>query len=297
MSIYCTYITFYRGNKLPPFYIGSTSVEKVNNGYHGSVNSREYREIWNKEILYNPHLFETKIISRHLDRKDATAKELQLQLKTNAPNNPLYINRGFARKNFAYGVIGLINNITGTRGPRSEQAKANIRQGIANNKHKPRSEAQIEGNKKSAAKRTGQKRQTSRSLESRKLQSNKMKGKPNKNKGKKMKDICENYIHPMQDKHHSEETKEKQRISAMLAVRQEWSDEHKTNHLTAVSGANSNTARKINICDSFGEIVYMCEGNFTKTLEKYNLPKSALCISLREDGRPIFSRTNKYFWI
>ena len=26
-NIYCTYFTFYSGNKLPPFYIGSSSVE------------------------------------------------------------------------------------------------------------------------------------------------------------------------------------------------------------------------------------------------------------------------------
>lgn len=31
--IYCTYLTIYTGNKLPPFYIGSTSIK--NNGSYG----------------------------------------------------------------------------------------------------------------------------------------------------------------------------------------------------------------------------------------------------------------------
>jgi hypothetical protein len=34
MSIYCTYITFYSGNKLPPFYIGLGSISKIKNGYN-----------------------------------------------------------------------------------------------------------------------------------------------------------------------------------------------------------------------------------------------------------------------
>lgn len=33
--IYCTYITFYRGSKLPPFYIGHSTIKKVEKGYRG----------------------------------------------------------------------------------------------------------------------------------------------------------------------------------------------------------------------------------------------------------------------
>jgi len=96
MSIYCVYLTIYKGNKLPPFYIGSSSVEKVNNGYHGSVCSKQFKEVWKHEIKHNPGLFSTKIISTHSDRKEATLKERVFQKKVNAVRNPLYINQSFA---------------------------------------------------------------------------------------------------------------------------------------------------------------------------------------------------------
>jgi hypothetical protein len=96
MSIYCVYLTIYRGKKLPPFYIGSSSVEKVQNGYHGSVCSKQFRDIWKSELRFNPDLFETKIISTHSGRKEATLKERTFQKKVNAVRNPLYINQSFA---------------------------------------------------------------------------------------------------------------------------------------------------------------------------------------------------------
>lgn len=43
---YCVYHTTYIGNKLPPNYIGSTSVEKIKKGYYGSVKSKSYKSIW-----------------------------------------------------------------------------------------------------------------------------------------------------------------------------------------------------------------------------------------------------------
>ncbi len=96
MSIYCVYLTIYKGSKLPPFYIGSSSVKKVQNGYHGSVQSKQYKEIWKSELRYNPNLFETKIISTHTDRKEATLRERDFQKKVSAVKNPLYINQSFA---------------------------------------------------------------------------------------------------------------------------------------------------------------------------------------------------------
>lgn len=104
MSIYCTYITLYSGNKLPPFYIGSTSVKKIKNGYRGSVSSIEYKKIWKEELLHNPSLFKTKIISTHDDRKSATEKELKLQLSVNAATSDMYINKAYAKKSFMYGL-------------------------------------------------------------------------------------------------------------------------------------------------------------------------------------------------
>lgn len=90
---YCTYLTTYRGNKLPPFYIGSTSIERINNGYRGSVESKSYKQIWIDEIKNNPHLFRTIILTSHNTRKEATEKEFQFQLKLLVHRNSLYINK------------------------------------------------------------------------------------------------------------------------------------------------------------------------------------------------------------
>ena len=61
-NIYCTYLTVYSGNKLPPFYIGSSSIDIINNGYRGSVSSKEYKQIWKTELKNNSHLFKIMII-------------------------------------------------------------------------------------------------------------------------------------------------------------------------------------------------------------------------------------------
>ena len=49
--MYCVYLTTYFGAKLPMFYIGSSTVSRVNSGYRGSVSSKSYKEIWNNEIM------------------------------------------------------------------------------------------------------------------------------------------------------------------------------------------------------------------------------------------------------
>ena len=100
---YCTYITIYSGNLLPPFYIGSTSVKKMENGYRGSVSSKKFKNIWKEELKNNPHLFKTVILTRHAHRKEATEREFQFQFSLKAPINPLYINEAYAKKEFAYG--------------------------------------------------------------------------------------------------------------------------------------------------------------------------------------------------
>jgi len=114
MSIYCVYLTTYKGSKLPPFYIGSSSVEKVNNGYHGSVCSREYKSIWKQELIENPQLFETKIISTHDDRKEATLREREFQKKVNAVKSPLYINQATGAGTFHADIRGKKNPFYGS---------------------------------------------------------------------------------------------------------------------------------------------------------------------------------------
>lgn len=104
MNIYCTYLTVYRGTKLPPFYIGSKDTKSVLDGYRGSVVSKEYGEIFKEEISNNPDLFRTTIISFHSTREEAYLKEKKLHSSLQVHTNPLYIN-----KTIAYAPIGISN--------------------------------------------------------------------------------------------------------------------------------------------------------------------------------------------
>jgi hypothetical protein len=97
---FCVYLTIYTGNKMPMFYIGSTSIEKIKLGYRGSVTSKAYKEIWKTELRSNPHLFKTNIISTHNTRMDSLEKENKLQVCVDAVYNTLYINKGYAYKTF-----------------------------------------------------------------------------------------------------------------------------------------------------------------------------------------------------
>jgi hypothetical protein len=90
---YCTYITLYRGNKLPPFYIGYSITKKVEEGYRGSVSSREYSDIWYAEQNQNPQLFKTKILTTHATREAAKTKETYFQLAFRVHRNPMYVNK------------------------------------------------------------------------------------------------------------------------------------------------------------------------------------------------------------
>lgn len=96
--MYCTYITIYKGNKLPMFYIGSTQISKIQEGYRGSVNSTQYKKIWKKELKYNPHLFKSIILTIHKNRKDAFDREIDLQNKLSVLKKPtIYLNRVISR--------------------------------------------------------------------------------------------------------------------------------------------------------------------------------------------------------
>lgn len=99
-SKFCVYLTTYYGNKMPMFYIGSTSLKKYYNGYLGSVRSKKYEKIWEKELELNPKLFKTKLLSIHDTRKEAYEKEEKLQKSLNVIKNPMYINMSFANAKF-----------------------------------------------------------------------------------------------------------------------------------------------------------------------------------------------------
>jgi hypothetical protein len=94
--MFCTYVTLYRGAKLPPFYIGHSTTEKVALGYGGSVSSRAYRDIWKAERKARPELFRTRILSTHSTREAAVEREVFLQRAMCVTQNPLYTNAAIA---------------------------------------------------------------------------------------------------------------------------------------------------------------------------------------------------------
>ncbi len=95
MKNYCTYLTIYTGNKLPPFYLGSSSIKRIKNGYRGSVVSRAYKSIWDEELKHNPNLFKVFIVKTHHSREEAALYELKIQQQLGVVNNPLYVNMGY----------------------------------------------------------------------------------------------------------------------------------------------------------------------------------------------------------
>jgi hypothetical protein len=98
------------------FYVGSTSVSKIKNGYRGSVASKAYKEIWITELKNNPQLFETKIISFHSKREEAIQKENLFHKKLGVVLNDLYINRANAILDGCFGSDnkGVNNPMFGT---------------------------------------------------------------------------------------------------------------------------------------------------------------------------------------
>lgn len=98
--MFCTYLTIYSGKHLPPFYIGSTSIEKINSGYLGSVSSVQYHKIWKSETTNHPEHFRTIIISIHTTREEALKREEEFQRSLNVVRSPLYINMAYANMGF-----------------------------------------------------------------------------------------------------------------------------------------------------------------------------------------------------
>jgi len=122
------YITHYTGNKLPPFYIGSSSERKVINGYNGSVKSKKYKKIYDYEQKENKHLFKTKILSYHKTTEDALEEELRLQKKHLVVKNNKYFNESYAQPNGFFGrdVSGKLNPMYGKTRYVSEETKRKI---------------------------------------------------------------------------------------------------------------------------------------------------------------------------
>jgi hypothetical protein len=129
--IYCTYLTVYTGNKLPPFYIGSTSIDNINKGYRGSVSSKNYKSIWKQELSDHPDLFKTIILTRHETREEALEREVVFHEAFSVARNPMYINMAHANGKFF------------TSGPLAPEHKAKIGAAHAGQKRSPETKAKI----------------------------------------------------------------------------------------------------------------------------------------------------------
>lgn len=98
MNKFCTYMTFYLGKVLPPFYIGSTTVLRIKKGYHGSPSSVQYSELWKSEVKNNPQLFKTFIIDYSNEMAQKLENEYKWQKTFNVVDDPLFVNMAFATK-------------------------------------------------------------------------------------------------------------------------------------------------------------------------------------------------------
>jgi hypothetical protein len=94
--MYCTYLTIYSGNKLPRRYIGSSKVERISQGYNGSIKSKKYKLTYLEEQAENKHLFKTRILGLYETQQEAIAAEKDLHIKHNVVKSDLYMNMAIA---------------------------------------------------------------------------------------------------------------------------------------------------------------------------------------------------------
>lgn len=131
--MYCVYLTEYCGTKLPRFYVGSSSIEKISRGYRGSVTSKQFQEVWLSELRRHPELFNTKVLSIHETRKLALDAELKYQIEHDVVNDPAYINKSLAKPDGFFGmdVAGANNPMFGSnRTGEKHKGGENISEGL-----------------------------------------------------------------------------------------------------------------------------------------------------------------------
>ena len=101
MKSFCVYLTIYRGNKLPQFYIGYTKTNKITDeNYHGTVSSKRYKQIYKRETKEHPELFKTIILSLFETEIEAKNREYYIQKYFKLPKNPLFINLSYSDGTF-----------------------------------------------------------------------------------------------------------------------------------------------------------------------------------------------------
>lgn len=99
--MFCVYVTEYLGDKLPKWYVGSSSISKVNSGYKGSVSSYQWKSLWESEP---DNLFVTRIISEHITRKDAFEAELKYQIDNDVVKSDEWVNKSLAQPDGFFGM-------------------------------------------------------------------------------------------------------------------------------------------------------------------------------------------------
>jgi hypothetical protein len=90
---FCVYLTIYRGNKLPPFYIGYTSLNNYKSGYFGTVSSKEYKDVWKSELQNNLQHFKCILLKTFETKEDAKEYETYIQRFQKVHKNPLFMNK------------------------------------------------------------------------------------------------------------------------------------------------------------------------------------------------------------
>jgi len=123
---YVVYLTMYKGNKMPKWYIGSSNQTKVSEGYNGSISSKKYKNIYLNEQKQNKSLFKTRILSYHLTRKDALIEELRVQKIHKVVRNDRYINMSYASVNGFFG-----RDVSGENNPNYKVKWSKIKKIIA----------------------------------------------------------------------------------------------------------------------------------------------------------------------
>lgn len=150
--MYCVYITTYHGNKMTPKkYVGSSKISKIEEGYKGSVASKEFCQIWNDEIRDNPQFFTTEIFSKHKTRKSAMKAELKFQKNNQVVKSEYWFNKAEARVNGFFGmdVSGKKNPMYGkSRTGEKHKGGENISSGLKNYYKSDRSDKHKSDSKK-----------------------------------------------------------------------------------------------------------------------------------------------------
>jgi hypothetical protein len=113
--MFCTYLTFYKGAVLPPFYIGYAKSERLKQGYLGSVSSKKYQEIWKREIKEHPEFFKITPITFHQTKNEAVAQEAKFHRQFQVDINPLYINQSISSERYCGYPKGTYSHNTKTR--------------------------------------------------------------------------------------------------------------------------------------------------------------------------------------